>query len=217
MTFTIAGKTVDEPLEAVRKYVRQREREIREFDLAEREDWNGFTATEVLNARYIEPSIDGSDVQYFLDNGRDAPWEPVPHDARLVDADPEIEDGLYDQAEELYMHFYSGRPRDMSFQKIHKVLYFKRPHLIPLFDGRLHDIYEDMARDVSRGMRDVRRGRRGRLYWAAIREDLLTNADVLDEMRAALADLDEPESLGAQLSDVRLHDIVAWELVTFRR
>lgn len=217
MKFEIAGHTLTDHFEGVCAYLRNHERMLREFDLGERPGGpNEITPRDVLQTRYTNLRIDSSELQYFIDEARSAPWHKVPPRARLVDADPAVKGGLYDDAEDFYRHFYSGRRRGLTPAKLHMVLHFKRPALIPLLDGRLHDLYEDAAREASRAIRDVRRGRRGRLYWAAIRNDLIRNADALEELRDALAERDEPESLGSKLTDVRLHDVVCWVVVGTR-
>jgi hypothetical protein len=217
MRLELAGTAIDDPLGVAAAYLTSNERIIRDFDLGEQEGGpNEVTAQDVLLTRYNPVRIDSGEIQYFIDVSGSAPWEAVPLDARLVDADPEEEGGLYDAAEKLYMHFFNGRRRGVSPGKIHTVLHMKRRDLYPILDGRIHDIYEDAAKAASRRI-EGRRGRRGRLYWAAIRQDLLDNADGLAALREALAQEDEPVSLGAQLTDVRLHDILCWSLVSIRR
>jgi hypothetical protein len=215
--FGIAGRTIDDPLGAVADYVRDNERTIREFDLVDPPSGpDELSAQDLLRTRYTRVRVDSDEIQYFVDKGRGAPWMGVPADADLVDADPNVEGGLYDAAEALYMHFFTGRRRGITPVKIHTCLHLKRRGLYPLLDGRILDIYEDTAREVSKQV-EGRRGRRGRLYWAAIREDLVANADAFDALRSALAGSDEPLSLAAELTDVRLHDILCWSLVSIRR
>lgn len=217
MQFVVAGTPVEDPVGAVATYIANNARVIAEYDLVERPGGpDEISARDVLQTRITNLRITSSELQYFVDTSPKAPWQLVPEDARLVDADPMVEGGLYEDAEEFYRAFYNGRPRGMAPGKIHVILHFKRPQFFPILDGRVRDIYEEMARDVSRSMRDVRRGRHGRLYWAAIRQDLIDGADILHAVRKELADRDEPTSLGAQLSDVRLHDILCWEVVRLR-
>lgn len=217
MQVEIAGRPIEDPVGAVESYVRANERTIRKYDLADPPGGpNELTAQDLLLTRWTRVRVDSGEIQYFVDNSPGAPWNEVPVDAALVDADPNEEGGLYDAAEAFYMHFYNGRRRGITPVKIHTCLHLKRRNLIPLLDGRILDIFEDAARDVSKRT-EGRRGRRGRLYWAAIREDMIDNADGLAELREALADLDEPVSLAAELTDVRLHDILCWSLISTRR
>lgn len=217
MDITIASTPIADPVEVVATYLRENEDAVRGYDLHEQESPDRITAHDVLATQHVESRVDSGNVQYFTDNGRDAPWHLVPPDAHLADADPAEEDGLYDRAEELYRHFHAGRRQGMTPAKIHKVLHLKRPHLYPLLDGRLRHLFEDQAQELSKRIREVRRGRRGRLYWGAIREDVVANRDGLAKVREELASREEPASLAAELSDVRLHDILAWDLVAHLR
>jgi hypothetical protein len=48
-------------------------------------------------------------------------------------------------------------------------------------------------------------------YWAAVRDDLITSYDALDECLSLLAeDTNEPVRLMARLTPLRLQDIIAW-------
>lgn len=217
MRFELAGREIDDPLGAVTTYVGQNERAVREYDLADPPGGpNELGAQDLLLTRYTRVRVSSDEIQYFVDNAPGAPWSEVPADARLADADPDVEGGLYDAAETLYMHFFSGRRRGITPVKIHTCLHLKRRALYPLLDGRLHDIYEDAAREASRQV-EGRRGRRGRLYWAAIRQDILRHEEAFASLRDALEGEDEPTSLAARLTDVRLHDILCWSLVSIRR
>lgn len=213
MELVIAGRDIDDPVEAVARWVAENERMIREFDLTEPPGGpEAITAQDVLLTRYTRVRIGSDELQFFVDRSHDAPWELVPSDAHIVDADPDEEGGLYDAAEELYNHFYTGRRREITYPQIHLVLHMKRRSLIPLLDGRYHDLFEEAAKEASRRT-EGRRGRRGRLYWAAIREEIVAGQEAFDELRSQLAERDEPASLGAQLTDLRLHDILCWTIV----
>ncbi len=216
MKVEIAGSVLHDPVEAIASWIGDNEKVVRNYDLVEQDDPNVITAREILATQYTKLRVDSMELQYFVDQGAKAPWELLPVGTRLQEADPAEEGDLYDDAETFYNHFYTGRRHNLTFGKIHRVLHLKRPHFFPLLDGRVHAIYKDKAKEVSLKHRDVRRGRRGRLFWAAIREDLINAGDAWEEIRLALADRDEPESLGAQLSDVRLHDILCWELAPDR-
>lgn len=213
MKVEIAGRVIEDALEAVERYVTENERMVRDYDLGDHGDPNEISARDVLSTRYTRTRIEGYGLQYFVDESRKAPWELVPPDARLHDADPREEGGLYDDAEEFYKSFFSGRRQGITPAKIHIVLHYKRQELYPLLDGRLEDLFMDAAKEISKDIRPVRRGRRGRLYWAAIRADMLANLDAIHEIRNVLADRDEPASLAGELTDVRIHDILCWELV----
>ncbi|MDP9021593.1 MAG: DUF6308 family protein [Actinomycetota bacterium] len=214
MAVDIADVRVDDPHGAVVRWLTEHDKTVRGYDQHTSQHPDRITARDVLATQYTKLRVDGMELQFFLDRGRSAPWHLVPADATLAAADPEEEGGLYDAAEELYGHFYRGRLRGLAIGKIHRVLHLKRRHLFPLLDGRLLELYKDAATEASRRFRDHgRRGRRGRLYWVAIRDDILAAGDLWDDLRANLATSDGPAALGAELSDVRLHDILCWEAV----
>lgn len=216
MDVEIGDQTVRDAAEVVARYCVKHEETIRNFDLFDQDSPHEITPRDVLATKHVRSRISGSELQFFVDRGRKAPWHQVPVGTRLADADPAIEDGLYDEVLEWYRRFYRNRQRGLSSAKIHKVLHLKRPALVPMLDGRLEAIYREQSREISRSVRDVRRGRHGRLYWAAIREDLLRAGGAWNAIRDELTDRGEPEALATQLTDVRLHDILAWELVPTR-
>lgn len=217
MQAEIGGRAVPDPVGVVARFIEKHEDAIRHYDLFDQEDPNRISPRDVLATKHIDARIDGSQLQFFMDRGRKAPWVNVPVGLTLAEADPGEEGGVYDDALEFYRHFYRNRQRGLSSAKIHKVLYLKRRALIPLLDGRLQSIYDEQSKEMSKRFREVRRGRRGRLFWAAIREDILRNEGLWDTIRRELGKEDEPVSLATQLTDVRLHDILAWELVPRRR
>lgn len=141
-----------------------------------------------------------------------APWQLVPEDARLADADPESD--LYWQAAELYRHF--DNEHGVGDAIASKLLHLKRPAFFPILDRLVCRFYDGPARrhyDLSaRGKRELPRA--DRLYWAAIREDLVsdTNRSGLEELRAKLSD--GGESRGRQIATlpaVRLLDMLLWQ------
>ena len=102
----------------------------------------------------------------------------------------------------------------MNRGKAAKALYLKRPHLYPILDSRLVAAYRHPARLAAHRLRNCRPGLR-RAYWAAIRADLLhaENIAELAAVRTALRqDEDERVRRAADLSDIRLLDIVVWSL-----
>lgn len=217
MGVEVAGRVVDDPLGAITRHVEEHERTIRNYDLHEQQDPNRITARDVLATQFTKLRVDGMQLQHFVDRGRNAPWSDVPVGARLADADPVEEGGLYDRAEGFYQHFFKGRRQGLSAGKIHRVLHLKRPALFPLLDGRLLELFKDRASEASRTLRDRgRRGKRGRLYWVAIRDDVVAAGSLWEELRTELAGMPQPAALAAQLSDVRLHDLLCWELVRRR-
>jgi hypothetical protein len=145
----------------------------------------------------------------------DCPWDDVKGVADLADADPAVTGGEFDHAADLYWFFTSPeRLRGVRVAKLHKVLHVKRPGLYPILDKRVRNLYRDHALEWV--------GKLARLrvtikdsppYWAAIRDDLVFNGPQLHEYRQAFsASDDEKTMLLAQLTNVRLQDIVAWQV-----
>ncbi len=144
-----------------------------------------------------------------------ATWSRIPTDARLVDADPAITGGLYDLTEDLYTHFRTPRILFVGSAKISKSLHLMRPHLIPVLDSKLMRLYKQPAQAAATRLAQLRPERfagRRRCYWAAVRQDLLLNADCLTTIRAKAEEHDDLGPTFARLSDVRLLDIIAWSL-----
>jgi hypothetical protein len=144
------------------------------------------------------------------------PWDAVPAGADLADASPEVPDGLFARAAELYWHFTCPRMDGVRVAKVHKVLHIKRPALYPVLDSKVRGLYEDQARPwiTKLGQLGVTAGD-SPPYWAAIREDLLCNRAGIDTCRDKLAtDSDPVVAMMAALSTLRLQDILAWYLAT---
>ncbi|RSM53681.1 hypothetical protein DMB66_38400 [Actinoplanes sp. ATCC 53533] len=95
--------------------------------------------------------------------------------------------------------------------KVSKVLHLKRPHLFPILDSRVTRAYRKPAEEAA--ALHPGRGHR-RMYWAAVRNDVVApaNASALASLRGLLrGDADERVRQVAQLSDVRLLDILTWQ------
>ena len=96
--------------------------------------------------------------------------------------------------------------------KVSKVLHLKRPGLYPILDSALSAFYAHAARDAAR---DYPEDGFRRMYWAAIRKDVLTNQDALRQLRPTLANNETLRTYRVnQLSDLRLLDILAWKAQT---
>jgi hypothetical protein len=98
--------------------------------------------------------------------------------------------------------------------KVHKVLHFKRPGFYPILDDKVRNLYRESAQgwvgDLARLEVSIEDSPP---YWAAIRQDLVCNRAQLDEYRRELkADGDEAVALMARLNNLRLQDIVAWQI-----
>ncbi len=147
-------------------------------------------------------------------------WGTVEADADLATADPSARDGLFVNAAQFYWHFlWPERIPRVSVAKVHKVLHHKRTALYPILDSKLRKLYRPFA--------NTWRTHLGHLevtindsppYWAAFRDDLIRGYDCLDRCHARLAtDDDETVRLMADLTVLRLLDIVAWMVANGRR
>lgn len=73
-----------------------------------------ITADEIARTHKVRSRISHAQRDWFIRTAVDAPWAPVPIDAQLVDADPNISGELYDHAEVLYEHFRTAAPRHVG-------------------------------------------------------------------------------------------------------
>ncbi len=204
MVLSIAGQTVDlrEAAEILAKYPNGT---IRWYDLGGGDNDtlpDAVTLADLGRLAVINADLTGNDAVALLELGRTAPWSPVPHDADLADADPEVSGGLYDEAVALYTHFTSQH--GIADAKASKLLHLKRPNLIPILDSQLKQLYRDDARRAASDSRH----QANFLYWTAIRNDLVANEAALEEVRTLVADREV-----SVLGDLRLLDIIAWWLM----
>lgn len=212
---TVAQHEIVNPLDAVLRYLADHGGTVANYDLQERST-DVVTPELIRSTRspWMNSRISEAQGQWFVDRAANAPWELVERDAELADADPTVVGGLYDKAEELYNYFMSAAPKGVSVAKVSKVLHLLRPRLYPILDSRLTAMYD---RDAAQAARDVARerpdfARYKRLDWAAVRNDLLSGREALDELRSGLRQSNAPLATQAaeHLSDVRLLDMLAW-------
>jgi hypothetical protein len=132
----------------------------------------------------------------------DAFLEPVDDDRDGADLD----------ANALFDHFTEPAEPRIAYGKISKVLHLKRPHLYPILDSQLRAAYRRPAKAAAQRYQQHRPRVRWS-YWAAIRDDAINPANVealrtvRTELRAHRQDL---VRRAAELSDVRLLDILTW-------
>jgi hypothetical protein len=142
--------------------------------------------------------------------GTGAPWNSVPLDARLEDADPEGD--LYWAATSLFRHFDDIAGVGLA---IASMLRLKRPTFFPILDrycaGSTTRELERSTANSHRAMRELPGTQT--LYWAAIRKDLInpTNRQAMPALRAVLSNSPNPSGAKiAVLPFLRLLDMLAW-------
>jgi hypothetical protein len=151
--------------------------------------------------------LDASRVSRSLVAAECANWDDVPHDLVLRDADPLVDPDLLGRVTKLYTHFryrYGlGAPLALA------ILHLRRPHLVPLFTETLFGYYAPIASEIAREFHSSTP-----MFWESIRRDLVTNQTDLAGLRVRLnTETDEYSRALAKLSDVRLHCIIAQQMV----
>lgn len=173
------------------------------YDFGPSASMNGVTSIEVgclVTSRVT--TLDRRDAEILVRRSSHAPWESVPVDAVLEDAACDTD--LYRAARRLYDHF---RAPGLSHAKVSNLLHLKRPALIPPLDSVVRRVYRSAARHVAS---TASQGEK-RMYWEAMRQDLLAEEDIeaMSELRRLLLHLrDEEDRRLASLSRIRLRDIV---------
>ena len=214
--FALAGRTVRDAVGVVGRYVDRHGGTIEHYDYVDR-DPNVLTPGLVKATRspWMGSRISRTQEEWFIEQARTAPWDRVPPDSRLCDADPINRPGFYDDVGSLYRHFADGAPAGTGVAKVSKVLHLMRPHLYPILDSRLCDLYRSRAREAATAV-CARRPDIGsrRLFWEAIRLDLIENSEALRALRTALSasTCGAVAEVGRRLSDVRLLDICTWSI-----
>lgn len=204
---TIAGGVVPSPLNVIADYAGKFGGTLRKYDFKRTGGPNALTADEIWDTRIIHSRVSHAETTALEEAsaGWAGLWEVLPVDAHIEDADPAVESGLYDDMLKLYAGVTEVRGFKMS--KASKILHVKRPHLYPILDSRLRALYSEAALVAAEEYPE--RGFK-RMYGAAVRNDVVANKDALQSLRGDLANADPPLSALADLSDVRLLDILGW-------
>ena len=209
MKISVAGVEKTVSSRVVLDYLREHPRTAKEFDALSGSfaaiDRDLIRATRVFSSR-----ISDVELRWFELAGRSAPWNLVDSASKLVEADPNEDGGLYDGALELWSHFDDRRKRGVAHAKISKVLHAMRPNFFPILDSIILKRYRRYAGECAVSLRHVRTLEFA--YWAAIRQDLIDSSDGLAQLRAELRMMGSHDvaTWENHVSDVRLHDVVAW-------
>jgi hypothetical protein len=210
----VSQQLIDDPLPMWRRYARDYHHTICDYDIGARGHPNVLTEGEAWRSRIIGSRLTRSECDQVVQRALCSPWGSVPADADLVDADPAEPDGLFVDAVQLYWSFTSPqRIRGVAVAKIHKILHPKRPDLYPILDLRVKRLYRPGAAAWI-----VRMSHLGEVtladsppYWAAFRDDLVRNHEALRAYQRQMAeDSDERVRMMANLTCLRLQDVIAW-------
>jgi hypothetical protein len=152
----------------------------------------------------------------LLEAGESAPWKLVGVQDRLEDAEPGGD--LYERATLLFKYF--DDVPGVSFAIASKLLHLKRPGFYPLLDSVLRKVYDAAAAAAYTTSTGKQAGKRaGRLYWAAVRADLVDpeNIAALEKIRGQLKKMDDAQADRLlRVNDLRLLDMLAWTVGTDR-
>lgn len=202
----VAGSLVGSPEAVLADYAARHGRTLEEYDFRDRGNPNVLTAEEIWVTRIIHSRVthaERAELERVAASCASA-WTAIPFDAHIQDADPSVADDLYDDMLRLYTPLTEIPGVDRA--KASKVLHFKRPHLYPILDSRLDQIYKDAA--TTAALDYPERGSQ-LMYWAAVRNDVVSNQNALCQLRQRLAAMDSTSRL-AELSDIRILDILSW-------
>lgn len=210
----IAGRLRDNASEAIAQYLVEHAGTVEHYDLrAGTFDEVNLDLIRATRRPWMNSRIGSAEADWFIQTARTAPFERVPANAHLKDADPTLPGGLYDQMLELWKHFETRAPKRVASAKISKVLYLMRPHAFPILDSRLIALYRQAASAAAKDI-SVRRPEvaSGRNFWEAIRRDLVAASPVLTQIRDDIrgADIRGASDRIDQISDVRLLDMLSW-------
>ncbi len=210
---SISGTPVGNPAQGIITYLEKHAATVLRYDFGDHGNSVVLTGPEVTRTRIIRSRIGNLERDWFVRQAAVASplWHAVPEHATLVEADPDSDNPLYSDALALFTHFMTKR-RGVSLAKVSKVLHFKRPHLYPILDSHITNLYRQHA--ATAASRYPKLGYR-RSYWMAIRDDLINpeNVEAFRQIRQQLANHHDPAiRRGAGLGDLRLLDILAWQL-----
>ncbi|SBT52507.1 hypothetical protein GA0070611_5667 [Micromonospora auratinigra] len=211
----VAAEPVADPLGILAAYCDTSAGTVRAYDLlpAPRATLTP-TVIKVTRSPWMGSRISHEEAHHLLSLSNTAPWAAVPATAHLRDADPQVENDLYDEALRLHRHFIHNRRPGLGLGKISKCLHLTRPGLFPILDSAVRKRYRRAAKEAAQTLTAagcLDRPRR-RAYWAAIRQDLLRSQDGLAQLRSAASEHDNAlvREAAQKLSDVRLLDILTW-------
>jgi hypothetical protein len=172
---------------------------------------------------------------WFAPQEATAPWEVITAAHTFIGADPNNCDGHYDDVCVLWNHFIPvtqiGRKIGIGETQVNKVLHQIFPNLIPIFDRKLNDLYWQFKAPLRTSIRAIRQQNcptnpwnKDGFGWEPMRQDMIAiTAAGFHEIRRQVATrpclnrlvLDSQAAqvwAARNLSDVRLIDMIAWQL-----
>lgn len=211
---TVAGRTVEDALSELEGYAKKHGRTLERYDLAEHSQGE-LTEGMVTATRVIASRISNAQRTSLVQIVNDVDWTHVPVGSLLKSADPIIEGGLFDAAIAVFDSVKERAPKGVRTGKISKVLHLMRPGLFPILDTRIRALYRSEASSAAVAIKKVRPELDyKKTYWGAIRNDVITNETALAELRRQAAQSENPlvKRTAAQISDVRMLDLLAWRI-----
>lgn len=197
--------SIHDPMGAFMDYA-ERHRTLDQYDLAD-QDPAKITLEDVKATRIIASRISNAQAAEIIERAsrHQELLTKIPPEADLANAHP-TKSALYQDMTDLFDAIQGGGVR---WSKASKVLHFKRPALFPILDTNLQRLYREAAERAATTYsdRNVRR-----MYWAAIRCDLIDNQDELTNLRKDATFKTLHGGRFGELSNLRLLDILAWSV-----
>ncbi len=208
---SIAGQPVHAPFGRLASYALNHERTVLQYDLGTSVPTNQITTAEISRTRAVSSRVSDQEGQQLIHTCNQVALilAGIPPAAHIRDAGPAVHGGLFDQALAVFNQLLAPGIR---YAKVSKILHLKRPHLFPILDSHLTKAYRKTATQAVLHFQTQRPGYR-RLYWAAIRGDVIAGSNVLSlaVLRGLIQqDVDARVRRLASLSDLRLFDILTW-------
>jgi hypothetical protein len=248
----IAGIKIGDAAGEIIKYLESENTKdrVKDFDFAAYERRNNFSSGDatlridkgtITSAQFLfaqfertlklaKPAAEALALEWFSTQERTAPWNSLATSDEFVRADPLVIDGLHDRMVRLWQHFSVDSPKGIGPTQVNKVLHQVFPSLVPIYDGKLHQLYE--GKRLGRAVKSARRLEspnnaltgKDKFSWEPLRRDMAeVTESKFEEIRFqvktrpcmnSLILEEQPANVWASinLSDVRLIDMIAWQI-----
>ena len=167
---------------------------------------DGIALEDLGRLALIDTELTGRDAAALLGEiTRGVDWGIIGRDERLEDA---VYGGeLQHRMREMWSQV---RRPNIANAKVSKLLHMKRPHMFPILDKQVRQLYWERAREVGAEYPMPAGQHVQRLFLEAIRQDVVASSDALDQLRAGFAGETGPAGWLAGLTTLRVFDILAW-------